>query len=287
MTDPFLLRLRLALGGAAEPGEERPAVGGLRVFDARSRDDAPDARPTRRVIVHPEPPDGPTLSTLRARNESLLVLTHPALAAPLESGEFEGRAWVVEPIPPGRTLDETALGGGVRSVPEAIGIIRDVARALVTLHRRGLAHGALSGATVHHGSRGTIVTGLGRQPAGGVADDLFALGAIAWLLLVGHEYRATGESPSPRRLRRTIPAELDAVVARLLAADPGARPTRAEDVLERLDAVTLPAASPLDAFLDAPGRGGRTPRSRVLRWALLGLGIAALLVMLLRRTGTG
>ena len=40
MTDPFLLRLRLALGGVAEPGEERPAVGGVRLFDARSRDDA-------------------------------------------------------------------------------------------------------------------------------------------------------------------------------------------------------------------------------------------------------
>ena len=86
MTDSLTLRLRLAVASAAELGEEEAATGGRRVFLARARTDTPEAAPSRRVVLHPAAPDGPTREALVRRTDQLLVLTHPAIAAPIATG---------------------------------------------------------------------------------------------------------------------------------------------------------------------------------------------------------
>ncbi|HET9133694.1 MAG TPA: hypothetical protein VFN90_05295, partial [Gemmatimonadales bacterium] len=58
MSDALALRLRLALGGAAELGDELPAMGGIRVFAGRARGEAPGTV-SRTIILHALPPDGP------------------------------------------------------------------------------------------------------------------------------------------------------------------------------------------------------------------------------------
>jgi serine/threonine protein kinase len=262
MTDSLPLRLRLALGAAAELDVEEAATGGRRVFLARGRHDDARTAPTRRVILHPAPPDGPTLEQMQRRADQLLVLTHPAIAAPLASGDFEGRTWVVEPIPPGVPLAGRLAARGALSLREVTELLRDIARALVAMHRRDLSHGALSTAAVRLDPRGTVLTGLGLALDGSPGGDLRALGGLAWEMI-------TGEPPSAvrprtlRELRPSAPPELEQLVLGLLG-DPEAgvapMPSRAEDLLTLLDRFPPLAPEAITDFLDGVRGGGRTGR---------------------------
>jgi eukaryotic-like serine/threonine-protein kinase len=75
--------------------------------------------------------------------------------------------------------------------------------------------------------------------------DLFALGCVLFLCLTGRS--AAGPAPRPPRVaasRRDVPADLDELVARLLANDRQERPSTAAAVRAELDAVLriLPTA---------------------------------------------
>lgn len=270
MTDSLPLRLRLAVASAAELGEEEAATGGRRVFLARARTDAPDAPPSRRVVLHPLPPDGPTRDVLSRRADQLLVLTHPAIAAPIGTGEFEGRAWIIDPIPPGTPLLQRLAERGTLPLREAIAILREVTRALAALHRRDLAHGRLWAGTVMLDRRGTVLTAFGLVADGTPQDDLRALGALAWEMLVGLPPQAVGSWPL-RTYRPSAPADLERLVAGLLSPDDVPRPGRAEDVLDVLDHFPPLAPAPIADFLDGVAAGGGR-RSRRRRGAMVTLG---------------
>lgn len=259
MTDSLPLRFRVALGHVAELGEEEASTGGLRVFLARGRQDDPSAPPTRRVVLHPAPPDGPTPDALHRRADQLLVLTHPTIAAPLATGVFEGRGWVVDPIPPGMPVATHLEERGVLSLREVITVLRDITRALVALHRRGLAHGHLTTATVLLEPRGTVLAGLGLADAGTPAEDLRSLGLLAWEMLVGTPHRGTGER-ALREVRPSASVQLEALVAGLLAKAGAPRPAKAEDVLTALDHFPPLAPAVIADFLDGIGSGGRAGR---------------------------
>ncbi len=263
--DSLTLRLRLLLGAVVDLIGEEAATGGRRVFLGRGRQDLPSGAPTRRLVLHPLPPDGPTGVALQHRADLLLVLTHPAIAAPIATGEFEGRAWVVEPIPPGTPLSAHLMTRGSLSVREAVAILRDVARALTALHRRGMVHGALSTTAVHLDRRGTVLTGFGIATTGSVAEDLRALGRLGWEMLVGPV--PDGASGRPLRAHRpSAPVELEQLIEGLLAKD-GAppRPTRAAEALDALDRFPAISPSTITNFFGGVAGGGRRVR-RSTRW---------------------
>jgi hypothetical protein len=251
--------LRLVLGGAADLDREEAATGGRRVFLARGRQDDPRAAPTRRVIVHPAPPEGPSLDQMQRRADQLLVLTHPAIAAPLASGAFEGCTWVVEPIPPGTPLAVRLAGRGALSLREVTQLLRDIARALVAMHRRDLAHGALTTATVQLDSRGTVLTGLGLSAEGSPEGDLLALGALAWEMITGESFTAAS-GRALRELRPSAPPELERLVLGLVGDSGAPSPNRAEELLARLDRFPPLAPEAITDFLDGVRGGGRTGR---------------------------
>ncbi|MDX2262592.1 MAG: hypothetical protein SFU84_12945 [Gemmatimonadales bacterium] len=268
MSDSLPIRLRLALGAAAELDAEEAATGGRRIFLARGRHDDPSVRPTRRVILHPTPPDGPTEEALHRRADQLLVLTHPTIAAPIATGRFEDRAWVVDPIPPGVSLATRIVDRGTLSLREATAVLREVARALTALHRRDLAHGALSAATVMIDRRGTVLAGFGLTADGTAADDLLALGALAWEMLVGTP--PAGRGVLALRIHRpSAPSEMESLVAGLLGQPGAPRFTKAEDVLAVLDGFPPLAPDAIADFLDGVGAGSQVGRRRgpgATRW---------------------
>ena len=94
------------------------------------------------------------------------------------------------------------------------------------------------------------VTGTG----GDARSDLYALGCVAWWLLTASEVfarpdeesaiRSHVSDPVPElrpRVKGWLPAELEAIVIRLLAKDPQDRPTDARELSAALRSIPIPA----------------------------------------------
>ena len=273
--DTIRQRLQLSLGARALLGEELPSLGGRRVFAATCR----ELGVPLQVTLHPIPPEGPEPSAIRDRVARLQVLTHRGLKVPIAAGDLDGRAWVIEPMLTSPSALLRLSDGGALSVRQGIRALRDVTRAIATLHRAGLAHGGLDLATIHLDDHGAQLTGFGAVVAADARVDLDALGPIAWAFFTGDLPDGRAERLGARR--RGIPEGLDAIVASLLAADVGQRPGRAEVVLNALDAFPTPEPSPIASFLEGAGRGTRSPRARETMILMLLFGLTVLISTLI------
>lgn len=275
MTDRLPLRLRLALGQVATVGDERPSTGGLRCFEARLPGATAANRVTHQVVLGAPPPDGPAPASVGVLVRAIKAHQHPHLVEVIAAGEFEERAWVVEEIIEAPTVAQRIEHRGVASVRESIAALREIARALVVLHRRGVVHGGIHPKMVHLVSSGGVRlrTGSGEGTA---IDDLHALGVLGWVLLTGSTPAAGGPSWRPG-----VPPELRDLLEQLVRRDRH-RLLRAEEVLAALDAFPATHPSPLNALFEGAGRGAREVERHP---ALLIVVVAALgaLFLLLRR----
>ncbi|MES2304828.1 MAG: hypothetical protein V4558_04945 [Gemmatimonadota bacterium] len=262
-------RLQLSLGALALLGEELPSLGGRRLFAASCRESGAELR----IILHPAPPEGPSPAAMRDRVVRLRQLAHPALALPVGVGDLDGRPWVAELVLRAPTAMQRLGDGGALGVRQGILALRGLTRAIASLHRAGLAHGALDLDAVHLTPTDVQISGFAATTGNNARADLDALGPLAWAFFTGD--LPDGAVGKLSDHRRGIPAALDTLVASLLAADPALRPTRAEAVLGVLDAFPTPQPSPISSFLEGAGRGTRTPRAReaVLLLVLVGLSV--------------
>jgi serine/threonine-protein kinase len=185
---------------------------------------AVDRQLDRRVaikVLRPELAAG--VSADRFRREILLAasLQHPHVVPVLAAGDVDGLPYFVMPFVDGESL-RGRLRDGPLSVPEAVRILRDVARALAAAHARGVVHrdikpdnvllstsasGALVAKVVDFGlvhlreemdagrtlTRGQMVAGTPeymspeqcRSLSVGAASDIYALGCLLTDLLQG------------------------------------------------------------------------------------------------------
>lgn len=262
-----LARLQLAVGSAAILDEERQPDGPRRVFTARAPDESPTDLPSRLVIWHPAAPDGPLQGTLLDRMASIRSLGHPALAALLAVGPIDDAAWVIEPAPKAMTLAARLASGGPLPQQEVTRLLREVARALTSMHRRGICHGALTTEAITLRGNGVKLHRLGRRVDGTVADDLAALAVIG--------RAATEFDPSRGGSRRVIPTALADLLDWLDDEDPARRPSSASEILVALDAFPGAPTDSSDLF-EGSGMRGRAPGER--RTAMLLAAVAVLLV---------
>ncbi|MCA9768410.1 MAG: hypothetical protein KC485_06295 [Gemmatimonadetes bacterium] len=260
-----LARLRLATGGVAEILEEGSEDGPRRLFPARS----PQPRQEPRVVVlHAAPPDGPGSGALLERMAAIQVVAHPGVVAPLATGELDGHAWVVEPVPARTLADATATRGGLGTAA-LVELVRGAARALEALHRRGITHGALAASLIEW-DRGTVrLHGLGRVVGEDPQRDWQALGRIASEAAAGNG--------------ATLQAELGAVLERLRHAGFSGPTVTGDAILRALDRFPTSQHPVAESLVDGRGRGRRDPTERrtVLLAAVAGL--LVLLWFLLRR----
>ena len=112
------------------------------------------------------------------------------------------------------------------------------------------------------------------------ASDIYALGVVLFRMLtmrlpfdvprsdnpfaIAHAIRAEQDAglPSPRRFRADLPADLDALIAQMIALDPQARPSSATEVARRLD---VELANAPEIALRIHPRTGSEPPSEIPR----------------------
>jgi serine/threonine protein kinase len=82
-----------------------------------------------------------TVSVDRFKREIMLsaALQHPHIVPVLSAGETDGLPFFIMPFVEGESL-RTRLARGPLSVREAVSIMKDVSRALVYAHGRGIIH---------------------------------------------------------------------------------------------------------------------------------------------------
>jgi serine/threonine-protein kinase len=321
MTEPapdLAERLQAQLGPEFVIGRELGGGGMSRVFLAR---DTTLARDVVVKVLSPDLAAGVSVERFRREIMMAASLNHPNVVPVLRSGEVAGLPYFLMPYIPGESL-RARLARGPLSVRQTTSIMKDVARALAYAHERGIVHRdikpdniLLSGdaATVTDfgvakaivasrkpgaaerppsmtGEGITIGTPLYMAPEQAVADptvnhsaDLYALGAVAYEMLVGTPpfggrsaaavlAAHARETPTPiERRRYDVPRELVSLIMQCLEKEPERRPKSGSVLVRALDDGAVSGGR--------PATSGRGRRRSLRRWgwiaAVLALGLLA------------
>jgi serine/threonine-protein kinase len=130
-------QIRDTLGSSFTVERELGGGGMSRVFVAY------DQTLERRVVVKVLAPElMADVNAERFRREILVVagLQHPHNVPVLSAGEMAGRPYLVMPFVEGESLRARIARGGPMRIIDAVGVLRDVARALAYAHERGIVH---------------------------------------------------------------------------------------------------------------------------------------------------
>ena len=136
MTDPRT-QLQATLGSAYTLERELGGGGMSRVFLAE------ETALGRKVVVKVLPQDVTAgVNVERFRREILMSakLQHPHIVPVLATGEMNGIPYYTMPFVEGESLRAQLVRSGAMSVTQAVGVLRDVAKALAYAHDHGVAH---------------------------------------------------------------------------------------------------------------------------------------------------
>ncbi|MEA3019422.1 MAG: eukaryotic-like serine/threonine-protein kinase [Actinomycetota bacterium] len=226
---------------------------------------ATDARTGHEVAVKVLRDEGvdPALRSRAEREARVLEdLRHPNLVEVLDSGDEDGRPFMVMAMLEGAPLNEIISERGAVPVEEAVTLVADVADGLGIAHDRGVIHRDVKpGNIVCHEQVPTLVDfGIARridattltrglvvgtasylapEQAQGLvltpAADVYSLACVLYELLTGKPpfegdspvtvaLKHVQEEPPPVSDAVDVPAAVNAVVMRSLAKDPAMRP---------------------------------------------------------------
>ncbi len=158
MTSQLREQLQAALGSAYIIERELGGGGMSRVFVAE------EARLRRSVVVKVLSPElAAALSAERFEREILMAaqLAHPNIVPLLTAGDAGGVPYFTMPFVEGQSLRARLARDGALPIPEAIGILRDVARALAFAHERGVVHRDIKPENVLLAADAAVVTDFG------------------------------------------------------------------------------------------------------------------------------
>ena len=209
-------------------------------------------------------------------------LSHPGIAAVYDTGESDGRAWLVLELVEGESLQSLLRRSGRLSPEQTLDVVAQTAAALQAAHASGVVHRDIKPGNLLVRPDGAVkvtdfgiasVAGTARltrtgqvvgtaaylspeQAAGGPAteaSDLYALGVVAYECLSGAVPFAydnpvavllAHSRTDPPPLPADVPAPLTGLVRALLAKDPHERPAPASEVVRRATAVRAALSGP-------------------------------------------
>lgn len=247
------------------PSDAFPRLGPLRLEGAGSLEAGRDSATGMRVCIRRVPTSALALAAIEsARN----LPKHSGLCAALDSGTWQGEAWLVTEFPEGQLLGDTAVIPQV----ELAARFTPLAEALAALHLHGMPLGLLSGDAVlvtsegkwmlHEAARVEVDRATDRRPeqtalahlhrtsayfspqrlkggAPSAADDVYALGVLLGLCAGGErpprgsaleQVHAVMSGAWKPSVPAGLPAPLAQLITRMTAADSAQRPTAAEVV---------------------------------------------------------
>ncbi|MFF3935165.1 serine/threonine-protein kinase [Streptomyces phaeofaciens] len=226
----------------------------------------PGGRPVAIKVVRPELADDPDFRRRFGREIKAARRVRGAYTAELIDADADGvPPWLATLYVPGPSLSEAVARRGPLPVPAVLWLMAGVAEALQAIHAAGIVHRDLKPSNVLLAADGPRVIDFGISLAADVtahtatgsaigtpqfmapeqaiagevtsATDIFALGQTAAFAALGEPLY--GDGPSVSVLYRIVherpdlsvlPARLQPLIARCLAADPAERATLAEVV---------------------------------------------------------
>src|SRR5690242_619896 len=220
-------------------------------------------------------PESPGRAWFLRETETLAALDHPAIRHAYAAGEMRTFAYRTANWVEGESLAD-ALRRGPRPIPTALSLVRDLLSALEHAHARGIIMRRIVPTTLMLDVSGrAVITDLRYSSwclanvppgdaahgapfsapevrdgsAGEPASDVYTVGAIVYAALTAREPAADPAAlAAPRTLRPAIPAAVERVLVRALAARPRDRYFTATEMLEDLiadaGAYHEPAAAP-------------------------------------------
>jgi tetratricopeptide (TPR) repeat protein len=275
-----------------------------KAYDARTRDDI-----ALKIIQPWFAADDTASARFRLELKQARQVAHRNVIRVFDLGEAEGTIYLSMEYVPGQTLNSVIRLAGRLDAATAVGYARQIVDGLAEAHRAGIVHRDLKPQNIMIAPDGTAkimdfgIARSGNAPAltdrgavvgtpaymspeqarGAEADarsDIFALGRILGEMVTGH-LPAAPDSPARQGQQAgpVVPVDLQRIILRCTAEDPGRRFQNAAELKAALDAWTAetPEGSP---------RRSAKGRRRGLRGLAVVLAAAAVLIptfWLLRR----
>lgn len=219
------------------------------------------------ALVKPEAAGSDPQGTVREAEALCQTGNHDNIVTMYDRGTVEGTDYLVFEYLPGGNLRDLLAKRKQRRQPltaeEVRRLGRQLARGLSHVHARGLLHRDLAPGNIWFDERDVAHLGdfdsavpkdadhgdalpptteayaAPEQLAGQPIDersDLYSLGAVLYEAYSGESPRRAGKGAvvAPKALRPDMPPDLNAVICRLMAAQPADRPGSADQVLQEL-----------------------------------------------------
>jgi tetratricopeptide (TPR) repeat protein/tRNA A-37 threonylcarbamoyl transferase component Bud32 len=158
LTTDLREQLQSTLGATYTLEHELTGGGMARVFAAT------ETALGRRVVVKVLPPElvqGVSVERFRREIQLAAQLQHPHIVPVHAAGEINGLPYYTMPLVDGPSLRARLANGGPLPISEAIGILRDVAKALAFAHERGVVHRDIKPDNVLLAGGSAVVTDFG------------------------------------------------------------------------------------------------------------------------------